>query len=271
MKMKMNSLIILAFLCLVLVFHSSLIKAQEVEDEREFDYSLRSEKGPHRWGDLKVEWEACKNGEMQSPIDIMSHQRVELIRSFEHKYYKPANATIKNRGHDISIKWHGDVGSYFINGIEYPLKSAHWHSPSEHTINGRRYAMELHMVHQSPDQTLQNQIAVTSVLYRIGKPDAFLSRLMSNISLLVDEEDEEIHTGWIDPTEINYTCTMYYRYFGSLTTPPCTEGVIWTINTKIRTVSWRQMKLLREAVHDYAEWNARPLQPLNDRKIYVLI
>ncbi|XP_031103087.1 alpha carbonic anhydrase 7-like [Ipomoea triloba] len=230
--MKINSLIILAFLCLVLVFHSSFIKAQEVEDEREFDYSEGSEKGPERWGDLKGEWEACKNGEMQSPIDI-SHERVEFIRSFEKRHYKPANATVKNRGHDISIKWHCDAGSFCINGIEYPLISAHWHSPSEHTINGRRYALELHMVHQSLDQTLQNQRAVTAVLYRIGKPDAFLSRLMSNISLLVDEKDREIQTGWIDPTEINFRCTWYYRYLGSLTTPPCTEGVIWTINTKV--------------------------------------
>nr|GMD41564.1 alpha carbonic anhydrase 7-like [Ipomoea batatas] len=209
------------------------------EDEREFDYSEGSEKGPERWGDLKGEWEACKNGEMQSPIDI-SHERVEFIRSFEKRHYKPANATVKNRGHDISIKWHGDAGSFCINGIDYPLISAHWHSPSEHTINGRRYALELHMVHQSPDQTLQNQRAVTAVLYRIGKPDAFLSRvrrkkgqLMSNISLLMDEKDSERQTGWIDPTEINFRYTWYYRYLGSLTTPPCTEGVIWTINTKV--------------------------------------
>nr|GMC85168.1 alpha carbonic anhydrase 7-like [Ipomoea batatas] len=69
---------------------------------REFDYSEGSEKGPERWGDLKGEWEACKNGEMQSPIDI-SHERVEFIRSFEKRHYKPANATVKNRGHDISV------------------------------------------------------------------------------------------------------------------------------------------------------------------------
>ncbi|XP_031108657.1 alpha carbonic anhydrase 7-like [Ipomoea triloba] len=120
------------------------------------------------------------------------------------------------------------------------------------------------MVHQSRDQTLQNQRAVTTVLYRIGKPDAFLSRLVSNVSLLMDKKDRERQIGWIDPREINFRCTWYYRYLGSLTTPPCTEGVIWTINTKIKTVSRRQIKLLREAVHNYAKCNARPLQPLND-------
>ncbi|KAK2990958.1 hypothetical protein RJ640_007106 [Escallonia rubra] len=75
------------------------------EDEREFDYAQGSEKGPGRWGELKKEWTACKNGGMQSPID-MSNQRVEIIRNLRklEKDYKPCNATVKNRGHDIMTK-----------------------------------------------------------------------------------------------------------------------------------------------------------------------
>ncbi|KAF3624810.1 Alpha carbonic anhydrase 5 [Capsicum annuum] len=127
------------------------------------------------WGELKKEWEACKNGEMQSPID-MSHERVRIIRKPEKRHYKLCNATVKNRGHDISLQWHGDAGSVLINGTNYPLQQAHWHSPSEHTVNGRRYEMEMHMVHFNENAT--NTIAVTAVLYKFGKPDRFLSKVI---------------------------------------------------------------------------------------------
>ncbi|XP_019167782.1 PREDICTED: alpha carbonic anhydrase 7-like [Ipomoea nil] len=258
-------------LCFVLFLHPASTRAQEVEDEREFDYAEGSEKGPRRWGELKKEWAACSNGDMQSPID-MSHERVKIITTHHHemrKHYKPANATVRNRGHDIAIEWHGDAGSVIINGTDYFLKSAHWHSPSEHTINGRRYALELHMVHQNTDQNLTNQIAVIGVLYKIGKPDAFLSKLMRNISSMIDR-DVEKELGMFDPSDIKMRSKRHYRYMGSLTVPPCTEGVIWTINKKVRTASRKQIKLLREAVHDYAERNARPLQALNRREIYLL-
>lgn len=263
--MKYNTLIIGSIL-LLLLLHTTTIRAQEVEDEREFDYGKRSEKGPKHWGEIKKEWAACKNGEMQSPID-MSHQRVEIISRFGKikKHYKPSNATLINRGHDISVQWVGDAGSIEVNGIDYRLQQAHWHSPSEHTINARRYDMELHMVHSN----FKNQIAVVAVLYKIGKPDPFLSKLMRNISSMVDKTNEKRNAGLMDPNEINISGRRFYRYIGSLTVPPCTEAVIWTIKKKLRTVSRDQIKLLREAVHDYAERKARPLQPLNQRDIHL--
>lgn len=259
---------VLFILYFVIIFFSATsIRAQEVEDEREFDYGENSEKGPKMWGKLKKEWDACKNGEMQSPID-MSHERVRIIRKPEKRHYKTCNATVKNRGHDISVQWHGDAGSVLINGTNYPLQQAHWHSPSEHTVNGRRYEMEMHMVHLNENAT--NKIAVTAVLYKIGKPDPFLSKLIRNISSMIDKKDEVKNAGMIDPREIKIGSRKYYRYMGSLTVPPCTEGVIWTIKKKVRTVSRDQVKMLREAVHDYAERNTRPLQPINKRPIYLM-
>ncbi|XP_056172374.1 alpha carbonic anhydrase 7-like [Syzygium oleosum] len=151
----------------------------EVEDEREFDYTAGSEKGPMHWGKLRKEWEACNNGEMQSPIDLSSW-RVKVIPKLGEieRSYKSSNATLKNRGHDISLQWDvGSVGSIKINGTEYFLQQCHWHSPSEHTINGTRYELELHMVHVSTDSDVENKIAVVGLFYGTGQPDAFLSKM----------------------------------------------------------------------------------------------
>ncbi|KAF2307461.1 hypothetical protein GH714_028883 [Hevea brasiliensis] len=90
--------------------------------------------------------------------------------------------------------------------------------------------------------------------------------LLSDIKSMNDQKQERT-MGMVDPREIKMGDKRYYRYLGSLTVPPCTERVIWTINKKIRTVSEDQVKALREAVHDYAERNARPVQPLNKREI----
>ncbi|KAM6568807.1 hypothetical protein CsatB_016792 [Cannabis sativa] len=192
-----------------------LISAQEVGDEREFDYGESSRKGPRHWGELKKEWSACNHGKLQSPVDLL-YQRIKLspkLGEINMNYYKPSNATINNRGHDIAIEWLEDAGSIKINGTDYFLKQCHWHSPSEHTLNGRRFDLELHMVHQSHEINQESKIAVTALFYKIGKPNWFLS--------------------------------------------------------KISTVSIEQVKLLKQAVHDYAEINARPLQPINGRYIYL--
>ncbi|KAG4970588.1 hypothetical protein AAZX31_13G129000 [Glycine max] len=249
----------------ILLHSTTWISAQEVEDESEFDYIKGSEKGPSHWGELKKEWETCKSGKMQSPIDLSSH-RVRVVPKLGElkKYYTPQNATIKNRGHDIELKWE-DAGSININGTEFFLHQCHWHSPSEHTINGRRYDLELHMVHESKNIKGKTKFAVVGLFYKIGRPDPVLKKLSKFIKTMVYGEEKNI--GVFDPSKIKLGGKKYYRYMGSLTVPPCTEGVIWTINKKIRTVSRAQVKLLREAVHDHAEKNARPIQPINRRGI----
>ncbi|CAM8958157.1 unnamed protein product [Rhodiola kirilowii] len=265
------------FLFILLFLGSSHIhQAQEFEDEREFDYIEGSKKGPGHWGDLRKEWSDCKNGDLQSPIDLSS-QRVKIIHNIGklHRKYWARKAIIKNRGHDIAIEWEGDAGWIKINGSGYKLQQSHWHSPSEHTVNGRRYAMELHMVHKSNDPKAIHKLAVVGMLYQIGQPDHFISELMKNITLTSDSEttgsglSEDVKgIKVVDPNEIKLAGQNYYRYIGSLTVPPCTEGVIWTMNKKVRTVSRAQLAFLREAVHDHAESNARPVQALNRRGIY---
>uniref|UniRef100_A0A7C8YRA8 Carbonic anhydrase n=1 Tax=Opuntia streptacantha TaxID=393608 RepID=A0A7C8YRA8_OPUST len=250
-------------LFLIILFLVAFVTSQEVDDEKDFNYIEGSGKGPEDWGDLKEEWATCKTGNMQSPIDLFG-RRVEVAPVSEeiHKFYNPGEATLKNRGHDISVEWKGGNSKININGIDYILRQVHWHSPSEHAINGRRYALELHIVHQSQD----NKIAVIGLLYNLGRPDPFLGKLEEKIKSL-SNTSTEVDIGIVDPKEIRIGGNKYYRYGGSLTTPPCTEGVIWTVNKQIATVSKEQVKLLREAVDDGARENARPLQPRNGRPV----
>ncbi|XP_073111244.1 alpha carbonic anhydrase 7-like [Elaeis guineensis] len=161
------------------------------------------------------------------------------------------------------LEWVEGGGWIRINGTEYQLKQCHWHSPSEHTIDGKRFDLEIHMVHESSDE----KIAVVGIIYKTGRPDTFLSELMEHIKEVADTEEKETNVGIVDPRHVKIGSRKYYRYMGSLTTPPCTQGVVWTITKKVRTVSREQVRLLREAVHDSAENNARPIQPINQREI----
>ncbi|CAH2038607.1 unnamed protein product [Thlaspi arvense] len=238
----------------------------EVEDEHEFNYKKNDEKGPDKWGELKPEWEMCGKGEMQSPIDLMS-ERVNIVSHLGrlNRDYTPSNATLKNRGHDIMLKFEDGAGSIKMNGFHYELQQLHWHSPSEHSINGRRFALELHMVHQGK----MGRMAVVTVLYKIGRADTFIRSLETELEAITDVEEAERSVGMIDPKHVKIGSRKYFRYIGSLTTPPCTQNVTWNVVRKVRTVTRKQVKLLRVAVHDDENSNARPVQPINKRMIHL--
>ncbi|KAG9451052.1 hypothetical protein H6P81_011017 [Aristolochia fimbriata] len=240
------------------------VKSQEVEDEKEFSYIEGSENGPKHWGEIHEEWAACSNGNMQSPIDLLN-ERVEVVEHLGRlkRNYRPSNATLVNRGHDIMINWTDGAGTITVNGTEYVLRQCHWHSPSEHSINGRRFALEVHLVHESADK----KIAVFGIMYTIGRADPFLSEILNHVDEIMNVGDARDELGVVDPRHIKLGSRKYYRYMGSLTTPPCTEGVTWTILRKVRTVSREQVTKLREAVHDDSEMNARPMQPTNSRTV----
>ena len=175
-----------------------------VEDEKKFNYEDGGEIGPGHWGEIHKEWALCAKGKMQSPIDL-SDDRVTVLPHLGllRRSYRPAPAVLKNRGHDIMVKmmamassssplahiflcsiinrldkflqlkWEDDAGSIWINETKYSLKQLHWHSPSEHTVKGRRYSLEVHMVHESAEK----QIAVVGILYTIGRSDSFLAEV----------------------------------------------------------------------------------------------
>ncbi|GMY14829.1 alpha carbonic anhydrase 7-like isoform X2 [Fagus crenata] len=263
--MKKHSLPIFScwFLLFLLSWQPLPITAQPDPD---FDYIEGSPKGPQHWGELKPDWAACKDGRMQSPIDILNEKvKVNPNPGEIRLNYKPSNANVKNTGEVLEVEWVGDAGSIQVDGSDYSIRQCHWHSPAEHLIDGKRHDLELHMVHVDTS----NKISVVHAqFYQIGEPDSFLSKFTEEIKSLVRKKEERAK-GVIDPTETNMDIVNYYKYLGSLTTPPCTEGVTWIVNQKINTASSEQVQLLHEANFDYARNNARPVQPLNDREIFL--
>ncbi|XP_065868733.1 alpha carbonic anhydrase 7-like [Euphorbia lathyris] len=256
-------LFLLCFTFFISVSHQmGLDSKEEVEHEKEFDYQH-----PGDWGKIHPEWAACEHGKMQSPIDLSGQEvkGVSELGPLKHNY-TPAPATLKNRGHDMMLQWDSSgAGTLEINGTEYVLKQAHWHSPSEHTIQGKQYALELHLVHQSKDGTH----AVVAFLYQLGQPDAFIECLAKKLEEVAGAEKQVLAVGPVNPNDIHIDTGNFYRYTGSLTVPPCTENVIWTISKKIKDVTNEQVKLIRVAVHDRHETNARPTQELNGRDVHV--
>ncbi|XP_021887896.1 alpha carbonic anhydrase 4-like isoform X2 [Carica papaya] len=199
-----------------------LASESEVEDEHQFSYKEESGKGPKNWGKINPNWKICGTGKLQSPIDIIDHG-VEILPSLGKlkRDYQPAPAIAKNRGHDVMISWEGgDAGTITINGTDYKLLQTHWHSPSEHKIKGARYDAEMHLVHESSNGV----IAVVGILFKYGAPDPFLSKvlLLGHIKPLDPEDEKEL--GIINPGQLKFGTRKYYRYIGSLTVPPCTEG-----------------------------------------------
>nr|KYP45254.1 hypothetical protein KK1_033207 [Cajanus cajan] len=197
--------------------------------------------------------------------DIVLNKQLKNLE----RHYLPTNATLVNNKFNIGVHFEGKVGDININGKNYSLKQLHWHSPSEHRANGRIHDAELHLVHLTQDN---NNIAVVAVLYKLGDPDPLISQIEDKLIELEKknregDKDAQIAVGTFDVEEINRSSHRYYRYVGSLTTPPCKEGVTWNILGKLRTLSKEQLELLKAPLGTEFKHNARPLQQLNGRKI----
>ncbi|XVF75745.1 hypothetical protein PTKIN_Ptkin13bG0211800 [Pterospermum kingtungense] len=246
-----------------LIFSSLILSAysQSESQDHEFNYDESSGRGPSRWGFLKPEWRNCSVGRRQSPINIgaveVNSQLGDLQRN-----YTSAPAVLRNRTEDVAVEWSGNAGSITINGIVYTVASCHWHSPSEHTLNGTRFPLELHVVHSSA----QKQTAVVAILYRFGVPDPFISGLFGSIKTL-GSRDKPL--GPVNPENIGYPGRRFYRYMGSLTTPPCSEGVVWTVFEQVKTVCSLQAEALRDVLPPQNRNNARPTLALNGRTVRV--
>lgn len=223
-----------------------------------------AENGPERWGELNHDWVLCAEGRHQAPIDLSGAEQAkfdEMKLEFPSAGLTIVHQTnvfdVIDNGHTIQINY--DQGETFEIGSEsYDLRQYHFHAPSEHTVNGRHYPMEMHLVHTSKDKKL----AVIGVFIEDGRHNAAFDIIWSNLPQKTGQEVhlEKVQVDIDDMLPENKTT---YRYSGSLTTPPCSEGVRWFVFVEPIQLSGNQIKVFRKIFHG----NNRPTQPLNDRTL----
>jgi carbonic anhydrase len=220
-------------------------------------WGYEGETGPAAWGSLDPTYAACADGTRQSPIDLSGAKPTDLPDlSFQ---YDPAVGSIVDNGHTIQIDVKpGD--SVTTDTGTYALVQFHFHGPSEHTVAGKAYPLEIHFVHKDT----AGKHAVVGVLVAEGAPNPAFDPIVSGLPGAPNKAKtlaEPIALASFLPA-IQAT----YRYAGSLTTPPCTEGVSWNVMAQPITMSKAQITALTGA---FAEPNNRPTQKLGGRSLTV--
>lgn len=221
----------------------------------EVSWSYSGETGPRAWGDLDPSFTACSRGVNQSPVDLTGFVDAELA-PLAFKYTGLARG-IANNGHTVEVR-HTSGSLLKVGETVYELKQFHFHAPSEHLFNGEPFPMEVHFVHQAKSGAL----AVIGVLFREGKENPALARLWRQMPAKAG--DETGLASQVKAEELLPDSREYYRYNGSLTTPPCSEGVLWLVMKEVVEVSSRQVEQFRQVM---GEGNNRPVQPLAARAI----
>jgi carbonic anhydrase len=210
-------------------------------------WSYSGEGGPEKWADIDPANRLCREGQRQSPINIEGGLRAELPPlSFN---YSPAGFQIIDNGHTIQAMVPGN--SLSLNGKVYQLLQLHFHRPSEERINGRAYEMVAHLVHKSDE----GDLAVVAVLLQEGQDNPVMKAFWDAIPL-----EKNVKVGvdgvMVDLNKLLPKEQKYYNFMGSLTTPPCTEGILWVVMKDPVSVSAEQISTFARF---YAN-NARPIQ-----------
>ena len=219
-------------------------------------WSYNGKTGPELWGRLDPSYRACSHGHEQSPVNIRHARLNKALQPIEF-HYLAGPVRLENNGHTIIA--HVDPGSYIVaNGVRYNLIEYDFHRPSEHTIDGKLSDMEVQLVHRSAE----GKLAIVSVLFieNAAEPNAALATLWANLPAAgaTTHISDMVSTAGLLPADRGY-----WTYPGSLTTPPCTEGVQWFIMEQQMTVSRSQLNTF-SAIY---MMNTRPLQELNGRRL----
>jgi len=219
------------------------------------EWSYEGEHGPKHWGDVKSDYAMCKTGKNQSPIDITSAVSTDLPPiKFD---YQAAPLRIINNGHTIQVNY-AEGSSISFGGNSYQLVQFHFHHPSEEKIHGKGFDMVAHLVHKNAE----GNFAVVALLIKKGKTNKFIETLWAHLPKEEGKEEMPVNVT-IDISKLLPAQRGYYTYTGSLTTPPCSEGVTWLI---LKTPIEMSDAQINKFAHFYKH-NARPVQPLNDRVV----
>ena len=216
-------------------------------------WSYAGAEGPAHWGGLSSDYAECSAGKNQSPVDL-SRAAATSERSVVF-HYQPARYRVENNGHALQATPEGGGQFVRIGGESFALKQFHFHAPSEHTFKGRHFPLEAHFVHQST----QGALAVVAVVFDAGTANPALKPLLAK-KLKPGQSVQLPHE--LDISNLFPADTAHFRLSGSLTTPPCSEGVNWVVMEAPVAAAAAQLKAAATII---GHPNNRPVQPLNAR------
>lgn len=223
-----------------------------------YSYDPSTGVGPSDWGDI-AGYETCEDGTSQSPIDISSYRRTKdpppFVSAATSKYVLKSST----ENWSLDCKRPGTCGYARFERVKYNVVNLHFHAPSEHTINGSPFALESHIVHMSDD----DKILVIATLYSVCKrdhPNPLLEQVLNGICRGADKFR-------VCPQLALVKSRGFYIYSGSLTTPPCSEGVTFSVQRKISCVTQKQLDKYIITSGATSSGNNRPVQPLNGRTV----
>jgi carbonic anhydrase len=228
-------------------------------------WHYEGDEGPERWGALSAKFASCQSGRAQSPIDIVAPTR-RAASDATIQQFAPASLRIVhhehvadaiNNGHTIQVNY-SEGDTLTVGGGAYQLVQYHFHAPSEHTVDGQRFPMEMHLVHRNAE----GQLAVIGVLIAEGAHNPAFDPIWTNLPATKNVEHHLEHVK-VDVDALLPAGRTTYRYEGSLTTPPCSEGVKWFVMTTPISFSKAQIDAFTALFHG----NNRPVQPLNGRPV----
>ncbi|QUJ69869.1 carbonic anhydrase (plasmid) [Photobacterium sp. GJ3] len=221
----------------------------------ESEWGYEGKEGPEHWAALSGDYSTCGTGKNQSPIDLTATVEGKLSPLSLH--YQPSQASVIDNGHTVQVNY--APGSYItLDGQQFELKQFHFHTPSENQIHGRSFPLEGHFVHADK----QGNLAVIAVMFQEGSENQMLATIWSQLSRTVGETVALSQP--VDANQILPVQQDYYRFSGSLTTPPCTEGVRWIVMKQPQTISSAQVATFQKLL---GHSNNRPVQPLNGRVV----
>lgn len=230
------------------------VSSRNVDLPREYDWSYLGTTGPEHWGSLNSEYSLCAKGYKQSPINIQRTVSSPFPLGFNYR-----NGDFRVEREKFTIKLIPlKNNSIIVQGNVYQLIQLHFHTPSEHLINGKQSDLEIHLVHEDVNQS----IVVIGILVKVGNFNKEFQKIIHSKSLINKKEQMKVIK--LNLQSFIPTTIRKVNYEGSLTTPPCTEGVNWIVFTKPIQFSKNQITTYQNTFYP----SNRPVQPLNIRKIY---
>ncbi|WP_368565219.1 carbonic anhydrase [Pseudoxanthomonas sp. UTMC 1351] len=218
-------------------------------------WGYAGEVGPEHWAQFESDFGTCSDGRNQSPIDLSNFIEADLPKIIFN--YKPGGHQVVNNGHSIQVNYNPG-SSITVDSVVFELKQFHFHSPSENTINGKSFLMEAHFVHADT----KGNLAVVALMFEQGHSNKLLEKVWPQV--LQVENGKEALRPEVSAADLLPTNHAYYRYNGSLTTPPCSEGVRWLVLKHPAKATAEQLTMVGKAI---GHPNNRPVQTVGARSI----